>query len=313
MKLLKFTFFFLFIFISNIASADIIKLDDGSFLEGRIVETTDNKYIIQEKGGGKCTLSKKSVVSVKKQAVIQNDLYNTRDIYVQKLKGLIIDDADSQMELAEWCFKNKLFGYAQEHYQIAATLDISLKSDVDNRLKIIEGLKVEKANSDIQALIDSGQFLLAENLILDIIKRYPDADGTKLTQDQLIQIWGNKKAKELIENSLEAKDTLPPVAPDIRNLGGIIEYLDKNNMSIDNYFNKCLKKGDDFAVRAEEMRRNKTKEKYIDTALYCYYLVAYGAEDNSKSHRLALDKAKKLCDEYNIDNYEEKFLNNLRR
>jgi hypothetical protein len=304
---------FVFIVFSLGVSADIIKLDDGSFIEGKIVDVTEKKYVIQEKGGGKCTLSKESVVSVQKKTVAKEDLYNISDLYAQKLEKLITDNADSQMALAQWCFKNGLFEYAKRHYLAAAALDISLKSEIDDKLEIIKSLKIEEVNADIQGLIENGQYLLAENLIIDTIKRYPKADGTKVTEDQLIKLWGNKKAKELLENAFEGKDALPSVAPNVRNLGGIINYLESNDLSIEEYFIKCLKKGDDFAERAEEIRRDRIKEYYIDKALYCYYLVAYGAEKDSKVYKLALAKAKRLCDKYNIDNYKETFLSNLRR
>jgi hypothetical protein len=304
---------FAFIILSLGVSADIIKLDDGSFIEGKIIDVTEKKYVIQEKGGGRCTLSKESVVSVQKKTVANKDLYNISDIYAQKLETLITDNADSQMALAQWCFKNGLFEYARRHYLAAAALDISLKSEVDDKLKTIKSLKIEDVNADIQGLINNGQYLLAENLIINTITRYPEADGTKVTEDQLIKLWGNKKAKELLENAFESKDALPSVAPNVRNLGGIINYLESNDLSAEEYFIKCLNKGDDFAQRAEEMKRDRVKGYYVDAALHCYYLVIYGTQDDSKIHKLALDKAKRLCDKYNMDNYKEIFLSNLRR
>jgi hypothetical protein len=301
------------LFISGDSYADIIKLDNDMVIEGKIIEVKDGCYIIKTIGGGKRVVPKNRVTSIKEKDVKESDLYSLHDIYEKKVEQLDILDPDSQFKLAEWCYKNGFFEMAKKHYEAVLNLGGANKKEAEDRINFINNLEIEKLLSDLQIFIDEGQYLQAENGLLYIIAKYPDNDGSKLAEDKLIQIWGNKKAKELIENLLEAKDTLPQVAPDIRNLRGIIEYLSRQNMSIDAYYNKCLKKGDDFAERAEEIRRDRIKEYYIDKALYCYYLVAYGAEKDSKVYKLALAKAKRLCDKYNIDNYKETFLSNLRR
>lgn len=300
----------LFLFSSPI-KADIFNLNDGSQVEGLLIEKTQKEYVIQEKGGGKCVVPREWVINVKKQHIEERDLYSLNDIYNQKLKELIVDDGDSQMQLAEWCYKNRLFEYAKKHFMAAASLKATLADTAERRLKVIESLEVERLNANLELLVDAGLYLQAENLALTIIQRYPNADGAIIAREQLIIIWGSKKAEKLIENSLDEKNVFPSVVEHLRTIDAVMRQLERINVSKEKYFEVCLKKGDDFAERAKEISNPETKKNYISEALYCYYVVIYASEEDSKMHKTALNKSQKLSAEYGINNYEEKILESL--
>jgi hypothetical protein len=96
--------------------ADVVELEDGTFLEGKVVKETRSFVTLQTKERKRKVLSRKKIRRVLKGATLF-------DVYVGKRAALKAGEARAHVELGLWCQENGMAGLAEREFRKAVSLD----------------------------------------------------------------------------------------------------------------------------------------------------------------------------------------------
>jgi hypothetical protein len=109
--------------------ADLLELDGGEEVIGRIVSREGEDYLV--KTGGNLQLIPKSRVTAMQSglSVPALDVFTREEIYAQYLEQAAPDSAADQYALAETCEKILDYAHALEHYQASKALDPTYQKD----------------------------------------------------------------------------------------------------------------------------------------------------------------------------------------
>lgn len=285
--------FVFILFLPSVLFADIIKLKNSNkVIVGKIIDEIGTDLIVKLKGGGTCQFPKSWVKKIEKNYIPESELYTPQDKYFERLKKVSEDDAQGNLELGLWCFKNvskdeKFYEMAYKHLMRAKELNPDFTEKIDEKLKFIEDRKAKKIYLNAKRALKSASYLIAERQIFNILCSYPNSDYVDKANKLLIQMWGQDKAAKLIGK----QDELPPVAIDSRELLGILRFL-KTKEFQNSYLEKCLNKAKDFEERTKDFEDKEKKQSYIISALSCYEILL--ASDNNKIKNLAQVKIEGL-------------------
>jgi hypothetical protein len=109
--------------------ADLLELDGGEEVIGRIVSREGSDYLVKT-GGNLQLIPKARVTGIQSGlSVPALDVFTREEIYAQYLEQASPDSAADQYALAETCEKILDYAHALEHYLAAKTLDPTFKKD----------------------------------------------------------------------------------------------------------------------------------------------------------------------------------------
>jgi hypothetical protein len=108
--------FFVCAFATSVLHADVVLLENGGRVEGRLLDTkkSDDKYVI-ETAAGRLTLDKSQVKEIIEQSA-------SKDQY-EKVRRQYPDTGEGQMELALWCRDHNLPHEREKHLQRVLEID----------------------------------------------------------------------------------------------------------------------------------------------------------------------------------------------
>ncbi len=143
--------------------ADLLELDGGDEVIGRILSREGNDYLVKTSGNLQL-VPKSRVTGIQSGlSVPALDVFSREEIYAQYQEQAAPDSAADQFALAETCEKILDYAHALEHYQKSKTLDPEYKKEEIDAL--IERSKVSAAQQeqldylrDIDALRKKGRY-----------------------------------------------------------------------------------------------------------------------------------------------------------
>ncbi|MCX7704112.1 MAG: hypothetical protein N2234_08475 [Planctomycetota bacterium] len=97
------------IFLYAIIFADIVYLESGGFVEGKIVEEDDDRIVIESKIGGR--------VELRKERIARIDRGTNEEIFKKRLEELKPDDIEGHFELGLWAKHMGLINKAKERFR----------------------------------------------------------------------------------------------------------------------------------------------------------------------------------------------------
>jgi tetratricopeptide (TPR) repeat protein len=292
-KIFLLTLMLFMFFVCSNTLADVITLKNSCrIIEGKVIQETQSEYIVKLKGGGECRLPKIWVKEIKGGEIPQDELYTVRDIYQQKVQELDKDDGQANYDFGLWCLKNGLFEVAQPYFEAAKTLQPSLTSKCDNKITYINNMLAEKMLVYAQGNMKNGNYIDTERIILDILNSYPDSEYRSETEDVLIMIWGQGRAKEIIA----VQDGLPPVATTAMEMRGTLGRIQDAKIR-ESYLLKCYNKAQMLEQRSEEVA-SQQKAGYLSEAKKCYQILSVTADGKVKD--MADNRLKDLEKKVNI-------------
>jgi len=103
------------LFVCDVCFGDIIYLQGGGVIVGRIVDRDEEWIVVRMKGGARVTLSLERVVKVEEG--------ETEEIYRRKAAHIKSGDADAHFRLGLWCEKVKLFEQARDEFEKALVIE----------------------------------------------------------------------------------------------------------------------------------------------------------------------------------------------
>ena len=292
-KIILLSFLLLIFLICSNSNADVITLKNSRrVIEGKVIQETKSEYIVKLKGGGECRIPKIWAKEVKPSEIPQDELYTIRDIYQQKVQELDKEDGQANYDFGVWCLRNGLFEVTMPHLEAAKTLTPSLTSKCDTKITYINNMLAEKMLAYAQGNMKSGNYIDTERIILDILKSYPDSKYKSQTEDVLIMIWGQDRARMIIAQN----DGLPPVAIAAMELRGTLSRI-QDDKAKEAYLQKCINKAYMLEERAEEVD-SKLKIGYLAEAKDYYQMLVANADGKVKD--MAESKLKNLPTEVSI-------------
>jgi len=103
------------VFACAVCSADIIYLQGGGVIVGRIVDRDEECLVVLMRGGARVTVSLERVVKVEEG--------EPEEIYKRKAAHIRSGDADAHFRLGLWCEKVRLLEQARDEFEKALVLD----------------------------------------------------------------------------------------------------------------------------------------------------------------------------------------------
>jgi len=112
---LRYTVLIAALFACGVCFGDIIYLQGGGVIVGRVVDRDEECMVVKMKGGARVTLSLERVVKVEEG--------EPEEIYRRKSAHIKSGDADEHFRLGLWCEKVKLFEQARDEFEKALVID----------------------------------------------------------------------------------------------------------------------------------------------------------------------------------------------
>lgn len=198
--------------VSNL-SAEVIKLKNGTLMEGEIQEIKED-HIILEIPNGEISVFFKDMVP--------------QSIYEIRVQSIDPEDPQEHLVLAEYCLTNTLYALARKEFEEAVQLDKNLKEMVAQKIAILIEQESREILTRAYDLIKKEKYELALEELQVLLQKYPEGkyveEVNKVTvfaveavkhkkeeetrhREMLIQQKENEKV-ERIEQALRDKFTL---------------------------------------------------------------------------------------------------------
>ena len=112
----RFFVVFTVVFLScGLLNADVIELNNGGIVVGKVVEQTDDYIVVVAKGGVRTVLDREKIKSIERG--------EPEEVYRRKLKEIEEESADEHYALGVWCERVKLKELAREEFEKCLILE----------------------------------------------------------------------------------------------------------------------------------------------------------------------------------------------
>jgi TolA-binding protein/pimeloyl-ACP methyl ester carboxylesterase len=146
--------------------ADLIRLKNGSVIEGKVIARTAEAIRLKT-GDGEMSVPRSRIESIEERET-------PFEVYTQRAAELPENDAQAHIELAEYCVRHDL------HAQAIAMLRQALAIDPDHSgaraaLKRIIDPRARRLIRSARRYQEDGQFVEAEKPLIDVLDNYPES------------------------------------------------------------------------------------------------------------------------------------------
>lgn len=132
-------------------------LDDGSSIEGKIVEDKPDLVVIKTPNGNR-QVPRGRIEKVESVQIPALSFCTAQELYAAQARSLDPEDAKAQFAMGQYCIRVKLFDKAKQHFEAALALDPAMEREIRKRLALIQRVAKE---SEAQALRDQAMTALA--------------------------------------------------------------------------------------------------------------------------------------------------------
>ncbi|HOX09013.1 MAG TPA: hypothetical protein PLA52_00065 [Candidatus Omnitrophota bacterium] len=273
------------------AFGDIIKLKDGTVINGRIIKEDNIQYEVKLKTGGTAVFPRSWIISLKKEDIPDDQLYTVTDKYAEKLNKMDTKSASAHLELAEWCqengtFDNGLLQAAKDHLAKAAEIEPKITGRASDKLLKSQEKHLDGAFKIAEVEYKHEEYIKAEHALLAIINSGIESSYVYKSKELLRKIWGSSKADQI----MASRDDLPDVEYTRYDVDSVISHIPEKETK-DAYLKKCLIKAKDYEERAQEVNRGNSAGYYI-AAITCYH--ALSEVENKDIRELSNSKSLQL-------------------
>lgn len=273
------------------AFGDIIKLKDGTVIDGRIIKEDNIQYEVKLKTGGTAVFPKSWIITLKKEDIPDDQLYTVTDKYADKLNKMDNKSASAHLELAEWCqengtFDNGLLQAAKDHLAKATEIEPKIAGRASDRLLKSQEKHLDGAYKIAEVEYKYEEYIKAEHALLAIINSGVESNYVYRSKELLRKIWGSSKAVQIITS----RDDLPDVEYTRYDIDSVISHIPEQATK-EAYLKKCLIKAKDYEERAQEVNHDNSAGYYI-AAITCYY--ALSEVENEDVRNLSNSKCMEL-------------------